>query len=100
MTENNTNAGGSINRHSSRCVVYAVIKEESSGTTQTICGGNDRLQHVFTTSSNALEIRVIDSEAVDGNMPNFVIEYEGIFYYILLYTQTTYEGISCVSIEC
>ena len=70
--------GVNIGSHANRCIVYAVIKDESSGITQTICGGYSRFQHIYTSESNALEIRIVDLIQDDGNAPNFVIEYEGM----------------------
>ena len=75
---NGTMGGVNIGSHANRCIVYAVIKDESAEITQTICGGYSRFQHIYTSESNSLEIRIVELVQVDGNAPNFVIEYEGM----------------------
>ena len=78
LSGNSTKTGVNIGKHTNRCFVYAVIKEESAGITQTICGGYSRFQHIYTSESNSLEIRIVELIQDDGNTPNFVIEYEGM----------------------
>ena len=73
MSGNLTKIDDRRNTHASRCVIYAVMKE-STGTAETTCGGKVRFKHVYATSSNTLDIRIVDSTE---DTPNFVIEYQG-----------------------
>ena len=83
---NDTRSELNFGNHANRCIVYAIIKEELAGTTQTICGGYSRFQHIYTSASNSLEIRIVDSYQDDENTPNFVIEYNGRSTWNLLST--------------
>ena len=75
---NDTKSEMNIDNQANRCIIYAIIEEESAGTTQTICGGYSRIKHVYTSTSNSLEIRIVDLNQDDENTRNFVIEYEGM----------------------
>jgi hypothetical protein len=56
------------------CQVYAIIKENASGRSKTICGGLLRTSHVFSTSLNEIEIRMMTGGTAERY---FALEYNG-----------------------
>ena len=61
--------------------MYATIREE--GVVMTICGGEDRKRHVYTTTTNYLEIHLNAQNGEEGEVSYFLLQYEGIisFHY-------------------
>ena len=58
------------------CHVYVIFKErgeneETSGRSVTICGGKQRIQRVYTSTTNKVEVRVL------GRNKNFIVNYTG-----------------------
>ena len=81
LTFTGTVSDGPIRRqgHGSVCFVYAIIKEEAIGSTMTLCAGDVRRKHVYTTSTNSVEIRIVTKKR-EGEEPSyFMIDYEGTY---------------------
>ncbi len=63
------------------CHVYVIFKEvggrdEISGRSVTVCGGKQRTQHVYTSSSHEVEVRIL------GRNRNFIVNYTGTPRYL------------------
>ena len=58
------------------CHVYAIIKEQYPGRSVTVCGGSDRMKHIYESDTNSVEVRFLGTTA-NRNRKNFVLEYEG-----------------------
>lgn len=65
------------NTEESVCLVYAIIKESSGGTTKTICGGKVRESHVFISLTNSVEVRVVSKRQQQAEEGFFLLKYEG-----------------------
>ena len=63
---------------SSICSVYAIIKEESIGSTMTVCAKDQRFSKVYTSTTNSVEIRIVTKSKQDVEDKQFVIYFEGI----------------------
>jgi len=76
------------------CKVYATIRDGSGSRSTTICGGRAPVTHVFLSSTSGVEIRLLqpvaakvnskvkakvkaDPMSSDGEMPYFLLRYEG-----------------------
>ena len=60
------------------CTEYANIVEQSTGENFRVCGGRQRLQHVYTSKTSTLEISV--SLLLPSNrdiVHHFLLEYKG-----------------------
>ena len=66
-----------------RCDVYANIIEEESGGRLTVCSGDVRYKHLYTTTSNSVEIQIINIGEGADNSAYFAIAFQGIIYSIL-----------------
>ena len=73
---NNDNTG-SAHTHG-HCIIYATITESATGTTVTVCGGGKRKRHVYTSTTNSIEIYFDDQTESEGGALHFVMEYGGI----------------------
>ena len=60
------------------CEIYAKINEEASGASVTICAGNIRYRHVYTTISNSVEIQIIKAGKSEDDSEYFAIAYQGM----------------------
>ena len=58
------------------CHVYAVIRERSRPKGLTVCGGQERERHIYTSVGHAVEIRVLGT-STDKDPPYFLLKYEG-----------------------
>lgn len=59
-------------QNSDICYVYATLKEAGRmSRSVTVCGGEERTRHVYTTTSNTLEIRMLGS----NQRRHFLLEY-------------------------
>ena len=76
--ESNTNNGSSTRRQLSPCVIYAVIKEEHNNAYITVCAGHERLSHVYTSTSNIVQIHIVTKKQPNEDLPKFLFKYEGI----------------------
>lgn len=56
-----------------QCKVYATIKEVAGSHGETICGENLRERHVYTSLTNAVELRIVGK----GGGEQFLFHYEG-----------------------
>ena len=66
------------NQQNSRCFVYANIKEEGIGITVVLCADDVRKRHVYTSSTNEVEIRVTVDEGKDAS--RFIFNFEGALF--------------------
>ena len=57
------------------CRVYATIQEAGSRATS-ICGGDSRVKHVYTSRTNMVKIRVVGQD-VEASRPYFILSYKG-----------------------
>ena len=60
------------------CVVYATIKENGTEDTVTVCGGSKRYRHLYTSSTNAIEVYFNEQTSHEGDVSYFVMEYGGM----------------------
>ena len=62
-------------QRNSRCFVYANVKEEGIGITVALCADDIRKRHVYTSSTNKVEILVTVDEGKDAS--RFILNFEG-----------------------
>ena len=74
-----TNNGSSTSRQFTSCTIYAVIKEEYNDAYVTVCAGNERLSHVYTSTSDTVEIHIVSKKQTSADLPKFVFKYEGTY---------------------
>ena len=60
-----------------RCDIYARINEEASGARVTVCSGEARHRHIYTTTSNSVEIQIIKAADSADDSAYFVIAFRG-----------------------
>ena len=65
------------NLKNSRCFVHVNIKEAGIGITVELCIDDVRKRHVYTTSTNEIEIRVVTDDGRDAS--RFMFYFEGTF---------------------
>ena len=64
-----------------RCDIYAKINEDATGATVTVCSGETRHKHLYTTTTNSVEIQIVKTGEEDGDDPTyFAIVYQGIIF--------------------
>nr|UCK81578.1 Gal-binding and CUB domains containing receptor 15 [Arenicola marina] len=61
------------------CLVYAVLKETSHS--ETICGGRSRVSHVWLSTTNSLQLRMVGSRKQDADDGHFLLKYEAVGCY-------------------
>ncbi len=66
--------GSAATQGHQRCIPYAYITEKATGGNQTICGGNDRERHVYTSTTNNVLIQTAPQE--NGRSP-FLLHFIG-----------------------
>ena len=60
------------------CRVYAVIKDDSSMKSMTVCGGIDREKEVYISQGNSVQIRLLDNiKTSEQKREHFLLKYEG-----------------------
>ena len=59
------------------CEIYAKINE-ADGATVTICSGDIRYKHVYTTISNSVEVQIIKAGESGDESHYFAITYQGM----------------------
>jgi len=84
--------GSGAARDARTCKVYATIRDGSGSRSTTICGGRAPVTHVFLSTTNRVEIRLLQPAAANVNskvkpkvttkshearMPYFLLGYEG-----------------------
>ena len=73
---------GILNRHSKSintntyCDRYAVIRDSITGEDTTICGGEQRINQVYVSSSNVIDITIHNKEP-STEFKQFILKYEG-----------------------
>ncbi|ELU10134.1 hypothetical protein CAPTEDRAFT_187300 [Capitella teleta] len=62
------------------CLVYATIKESVGSNSKTICGGKARENHVYTSLTNQIDIRLIVPQKSENDEEEiqFILRYEAI----------------------
>ena len=73
------------------CHVYAILKERdvgSTGKSSTICGGNRKSKHIYLSSTESVEVRILTRNA--DKPKYFLIDYECKCYIYVLYFQSIY----------
>ena len=70
------------------CNIYATIKEDVSGARVTVCSGEVRHRHLYTTASNTVEIHIVNTGDEGDDPAYFAIAFEGIICYIFSILQT------------
>ncbi len=58
------------------CRVYATIREATNTRSITVCGGNARVRHVYTSVTNQIELRMLNSKTPHDPL-YFLFKYEG-----------------------
>lgn len=56
-------------------MIFGYISEPSSGANSSICGGVSRERELYTSTSNRVQIQVVNSHSRDGTQ--FLLKYEG-----------------------
>lgn len=81
----------------SHCHVYAILKERAVGKSTTLCGGRERLQQVYLSATNTVEVRILPVSP--GRARYFMLEYQSeyvcCFIFLLWGTNLSYLLISC-----
>ena len=65
-------------RQDRRCNIYANIIEEASGARVTVCSGETRQKHLYTTISNIVEIQIVNTGENEDESAYFAIAFQGI----------------------
>ena len=60
-----------------RCNIYAIIKELASGARVTVCSGETRHKHLYTTVSSTAEIHIVDTGENGDASAYFAIAFQG-----------------------
>ena len=60
------------------CRVYATIREATNTRSITVCGGNSRVRHVYTSVTNQVELRILNSKTPHDPL-YFLFKYQGTF---------------------
>ena len=56
--------------------MYAIIKERAVGSALTLCAGDERFRHLYTSTTNAVEIRIFTKKKMEREA-YFVLKYDG-----------------------
>jgi hypothetical protein len=57
------------------CRVYAVVRETGKARGDTICSGSSRITHAYTSTTHAVEVRILGKKDVD-NPEYFLLKYD------------------------
>ena len=60
------------------CDIYANIREKASGRRVTVCSGETRYKHLYTSISNSIEIQIVNTGNSVDQPIYFAIAFEGI----------------------
>ena len=58
------------------CDASVIISEGSASTSHTLCPGRTRKLHVYTSSTNTIELNIMKTQGGDS-FPRFILEYQG-----------------------
>lgn len=58
------------------CRVYATLREKTSIRSVTVCGGRERIQHVYSSTTDQVEMRILNSKTPHKPV-YFMFKYEG-----------------------
>ena len=59
------------------CLLYGIVRETPLGVTLNICATPERRSHLYTTSTNSIEISIIAGNAEEGRSHFFMLEFQG-----------------------
>ena len=60
------------------CDIFANIREAESGARITVCSGETRYKHVYTSTSNSVEIQIVNTGDGGDESAYFAIAFQGI----------------------
>ena len=63
-----------------------MIKENATGATVRVCRGGKRKRHVYTSTTNSIEIHFVEQIGNEMEISYFVMEYEGILIWRCIIT--------------
>ena len=66
-----------------------MIKERGIGINMELCTGDVRKRRVYTTSTNEVEIKLLDNIDLNPESPRFLIEFEGEIYRLCILIHDT-----------
>ena len=75
-------------RQDRRCDIYANVIDEASGARITVCPGETRFRHLYTTTSNSVEIQIVNMGDNGDESAYFAIGFQGTTCYIYAYFQS------------
>ena len=62
------------------CNIYARIKEDASSGSVTVCSGERRKRHLYTTVSNSVELQIVNTGEDGEGSDYFAIAFQGISF--------------------
>ena len=71
------NAGADDGNYGRMCDVYANIMEDTSGASMTVCSGEIRNRHVYTSISNTVKIQIVNTGDDGEEAIYFAIAFQG-----------------------
>ena len=92
-TDNLDNENTESTHVSGPCLLYATIYERATGATVNVCRGVRRRRHVYTSTTNSVEIHFDEQIGNEMGVSYFTMEYGGIFIKIL--RMSRFYDISC-----
>ena len=72
------------------CRVYATLREPGVARSETVCGGPQRERHVYLSTANVVEIRVVGQDNADTSQ-YFMLKYRGQY----LHTDARLQYLHC-----
>ena len=73
----NNNPETSPDQNTSPCFVHTNINEEGISISMALCVGDARRKHVYTSSTNEVEIHIINENQEWKSTSGFIFEFEG-----------------------
>ena len=65
-----------FNHDMTGCRVYATVREQGVARSVTVCGGQARYKHIYTSITNMIEIRIVGQDSTQSQQ-HFLLEYRG-----------------------
>ena len=81
-----------------RCDIYANIKEEASGARVTVCSGDTRYRHLYTTVSSSVEIQIVNTGDNGDRSSYFAIAFQGMLCSLTHWGRVTHKCVSKLTI--
>jgi len=95
-----TRLGAAADAHN-YCYTYAVLRERPAARRLTVCGRRQRQAVIFTSLSNAVQVRIIrprNSRDDDEAAAHFLLEYRGLRFRVLIAT-IRYDTRCCFNVR-